>query len=206
MEAIQSTTVMPLSPAELDALLRVRDGDTVADISARVERALGLDRAIPMPALHRMMSDEEYFHDLIATRSAPAMLWHLLETANEEAAIAAEGTSGVGHDGEATAPSTPELLAMAAHAFAAWSKGGFTQVEEAQRERRIVACLSCDKLSAPPQGFLYKIAGLVAADNRTCKACGCYVSAKSRLPQENCPVPMAEGSDISRWGEPLRRT
>jgi len=77
-------------------------------------------------------------------------------------------------------------------------------VDDAMRDRRLGACLSCDRLSAPPKGLLYKVAGLMTADNRTCSACGCFVTAKARLPRENCPLPATDGSGLSRWGEKLR--
>ncbi|GLH87101.1 hypothetical protein SSBR45R_45610 [Bradyrhizobium sp. SSBR45R] len=180
----------------------MREGDSVADIRLRVERALGLARPLPMAALQRMMDDEEYFHHLIAARTAPAMLSHLIAFAEGDAK---PSTSTPIRTGDDEPHSAGALVAKAAKAFASWSKGGFTQVDEAVRERRLTACLSCEKLSASPKGLLYKVAGLIAADNRTCSACGCMVTAKARLPYENCPLPAEPGSDISRWGEPLRR-
>jgi hypothetical protein len=204
MDANQQTATTHLAPAELEALLQVGESDGIADVRRRVEQALGLDRPMPMAALQRMMEDEEYFHHLIATRTAPAMLWHLIESAGAGAAQETRAVSS-NANGDAAPHSSVALLAKATQAFASWSKGGFTQVEEAVRERRLNVCLSCDQLSEPPKGLLYKVAGLVAADKRTCRACGCLVTAKARLPRENCPLPAAEGSDLSRWGEPLRK-
>lgn len=190
----------PASPQALESLLVVNDGDTLDDVRVRVETALGLAEPMPTAALQRMLVDEEYFHSLLVARSAPAMLAHLLAKARPAGAEheAAPTVSDGGH-------TAPQLVAKAASAFWQWSSGGFSRVEDELYEQRIAACLGCDQLSAAPDTMLHKVAGLLATDKRSCRACGCFVSAKARLPRENCPLGDSARPDLSRWGEPLRR-
>ena len=188
----------------LESLLVINEDDNLSSVKLRVEKALGLSDAMPDAALHRMLVDDEYFHNLIAARSAPEMLAHLLHSPGNKAYdLPTEALSG-SRVSQEPKYNGAKLVAKAATAFFEWSKGGFAKVEEADYERRITACLNCDKLAAPPSTLLYKVVGALADDKRTCRVCGCIVTTKAKLPHENCPLPAIKGDKLSRWGEPLQ--
>jgi hypothetical protein len=191
-------------PAELDleTLLVVNDGDTLEDLRLRVATALGVDE-MPLAAVRRMMVDEEFFHHLIATRSAPAMLRHLLHSPANRAWERPDPEPET--PATADGPGAGRLMAKAATAFLGWAKGGFTRVEKTVYERRLAACNGCDRLAKAPDELLYRIMSGLASDNRSCSACGCVVATKAWLPRENCPLPDPATSGLSRWGEPIGR-
>jgi hypothetical protein len=160
---------------------------------------LGLPDPVPDAVLRRALSDQQFAHYLLSFTGRPDMLSRFF-TAPATLAYA-----------EPEAPRSPapqggaELARNAARALARWGRSGFVRVGAETYERRLTACLGCDRLADPPRSLLARITAPGPEDRaagRACGACGCPVTRKAGLASESCPLPDPADPARTRWGEP----
>lgn len=160
------------APAELDYACRA------------LAKKLGLARPVTASLFLRAANDPEFLDRLLANAHDLPALEPLLATADAEQR------------------STPRLVGAALQAFWSWAGTGFGIVPGDVYQRRISACHVCPFYGARPNSAAYAIASVWADDPRVCSRCGCVMSAKARLPKQNCPSRDPENPAMSRWGEP----
>lgn len=169
-------------------------GGSAADC-AEFGALLGLNGPVAPEVFAKAVYDPEYARNLIMCRETPVFRDFLLDQARGWTPPA---------DDVATHGSL-ELAAKAAQSFWAWTKSGFTLLDETAYAERFNTCLACPNLMTPPDRLIYRIAGAGAdADRRRiCGLCGCVASRKARLPHERCPDPDPQRPGLNRWGQTL---
>lgn len=162
------------APADLDYACRA------------LAKKLGLDRPVAVSLFLRAANDTQFLERLLA---------HAHDRPRLEAFLATE-------DRAAAQPPAAQLIGSALGAFWSWVGTGFGIVPGDTYHRRISACRACPFYAPRPQSAAYAIASVWADDPRVCSRCGCVMSAKARLPKQNCPSRDPENPAMSRWGEP----
>jgi hypothetical protein len=170
--------------------------EPIEEQRARLGELLGLDEPAPADVLVSAIEDREYARNLMLCKDTPPLRDFLLQNPP----LRAEPPPG-----EAPEKSARELLGAASKSFWAWTRSGFSVVDEETYERRFGTCLECPHLVDPPSRGLYKVIGATGSDvtSKICELCGCVASRKARLPTDTCPAPHAELEGVNKWGEPL---
>lgn len=161
-------------------------------IRERLRDWLNVDTPISDAALIAVMNHRGYATKLGAMRHHANAVTHLLD--HPPAVPAHLSPSAPAH-------SSRELMTKAGGSLVRWMRDGARQVDSETRERRWQACMSCPQLADPPQNLAYAAAGLISAEKKICRLCGCNVRAKGRFPHETCPSEDADRPGYSRWGE-----
>jgi hypothetical protein len=154
----------------------------------RIAQQLGLpSEQVTDTLIAKIAEDPLFLQHLDACKGDVEMLEILLgETKSTSRAPAAK------HD-------TVELIARAGAALTRWAASSFARVGDAEYNRRLSICQSCEHLSSPPtNSAIYRLATAVANTKSVCGLCGCDTRKKARLATERCPD-VGFGEE-GRWG------
>lgn len=104
-----------------------------------------------------------------------------------------------------TNSSTFDLLSTAIRSEVTWLASGRRVADPATIEKRLAACQQCSFKREAPASAAYYLGRAVMrpSDTSVCGACGCYISAKVRRLNENCPITSDMDSTLSKWGEQI---
>ncbi len=150
--------------------------------AARKEALRGLlllDRPVPEGAARRAFADDRFATLLLLSRHHPDLLQQLIEApANRRYA-------------RSTAlPRRPGAIRLgfkAGVSLARWAAGGFETLPAETVDARLDVCRTCPMLGPPPETVAYGLTLSSEIDMSVCRACGCVVRRKARLPHERCP-------------------
>jgi len=184
----------------IQELLDVKASDSFSEMCARMGAFLGMEEPLPENAMRRAIEDEEYANNLIACRDAPGFLKALINDPQNDS-FAPKNDS----------VTNAQLIGRATKAFVKWGKAGFSVVDQKVLESRENACLGCENLMKPEK-VLQKLMSSKSKDqigkratDCTCKACGCVISKKIRIPTEACPVEDKNRPGFNKWGEAINK-
>lgn len=184
----------------IQELLDIKPTDSFLEMRARMGAFLGLEEPLPENAMRRAINDEDFANSLITCRDAPGFLKPLINDPKNEIYATKEANL-----------SNTQLIGKATQAFVKWGKAGFSVVDKDILEKRENACLGCENLMKP-ETALQKLVSSEASDqigrrtsNASCRACGCNISKKIRLPTEACPVEDKNQAGFTKWGEEIKK-
>lgn len=171
------------------------ESKSLEELGQRLGELLRLGGPIPPGALHRLLADTEYLHQVLRNRGDLSALRQVLADPANDAFLPAEAEGEVG---------AGELLGRVTQAFLRWAQTGFRTADAATIERRLAACRRCDQYGPPPAGAIYRLAQALGERGAVCAQCGCFVERKVRLPDEACPLQHPDRPGENRWSEPYR--
>ncbi|HYN46990.1 MAG TPA: hypothetical protein VES64_09895 [Allosphingosinicella sp.] len=143
-----------------------------------LRKLLLYDRPLPEGAARRAFADDRFASLLLLSRGSPPLLLTLLRSpANRP--YAKRRLPGV--------PAPIGLALKATASLARWAAGGFETLPAEAVDARLDVCRTCPMLGPPPETMVYGLKLSTEIDMSVCRACGCVVRRKAKLPHERCP-------------------
>lgn len=166
---------------------------------------INLEQPASESVTRRALADHHYAFYLICTKDIPELQEKLLQDPRNEEFEANDllklEKRTVPGDAE-TKLDNIQLVRKAAKSFTVWGKAGFKLALQGIIEKRLAVCEKCEFFTDPPKTIIYQgLKVITGKDEKICSECGCLVSKKVMLPNEQCPKQDPSQPGLSLWGE-----